>query len=206
MGGSLGTGEGVSSVNELIKDGKWDREILEKESLNVDKKRILNIPLNLNQMKDRFYWAHSFDGNYNIKVGYNNGERFRNSERVEGPVKTEKHQKSGRNFKQGTGGCLRGRKLKIEQDYEDRKKYHREESREKTEVGWGAVARDSERKLPKVWTWLNQQRGDAIVHEALVIGQALAAAKEEGWMNIVMEYDFKSAVDIINQKAAQNLK
>ncbi|KAL3524647.1 hypothetical protein ACH5RR_013019 [Cinchona calisaya] len=63
--------------------------VLEREFLDVGRKRILNIPLIFIQRKDRFYWAHSSDGNYNVKASYtiamnNNGERSRNSERVKG--------------------------------------------------------------------------------------------------------------------------
>ena len=60
----------IQRVNELIKDGKWDGELLRQEFEEKDRLQILKIPLSLGKVMDRIYWAKSSSGVYSIKTGY----------------------------------------------------------------------------------------------------------------------------------------
>nr|XP_027108781.1 uncharacterized protein LOC113728591 [Coffea arabica] len=60
----------IQRVSELIRDGKWDRELLRQEFEEKDRLQILKIPLSLGKVMDRFYWARSSSGVYSVKTGY----------------------------------------------------------------------------------------------------------------------------------------
>lgn len=63
-------GENVEKVSEVIVDGKWNKELLEKVCNEADVKEILKIPLSLEVGKHRLYWCHSSTGVYTVKSGY----------------------------------------------------------------------------------------------------------------------------------------
>ena len=60
----------IQRVSELIKDGKWNREVLMQEFEEKDRLQILKIPLSLGKVKDRTYWAKSSSDVYSVKTGY----------------------------------------------------------------------------------------------------------------------------------------
>ncbi|XP_027086455.2 uncharacterized protein [Coffea arabica] len=60
----------IQRVSELIKEGKWDRELLRQEFEEMDRLQILKIPLSLGKVMDRTYWAKSSSGLYSVKTGY----------------------------------------------------------------------------------------------------------------------------------------
>ncbi|XP_071912962.1 uncharacterized protein [Coffea arabica] len=63
-------GVAVQWLSELIKDGKWDRELIAEVFEENEGKDIVRIPLSVCSMKDRIYWSKSSTGEYTVKSGY----------------------------------------------------------------------------------------------------------------------------------------
>nr|XP_027083741.1 uncharacterized protein LOC113706047 [Coffea arabica] len=57
-------------VNELIKDGEWDMEVITRIFDEETRRKVLRIPLSVMPMKDRIYWVISSTGVYTVKSGY----------------------------------------------------------------------------------------------------------------------------------------
>ncbi|KAL3513234.1 hypothetical protein ACH5RR_025951, partial [Cinchona calisaya] len=60
----------LERVSDLIKDGKWDAQVLQRFFSNDDRIRISKIPLSIHQRKDRFFWKETKDVAYSVKSGY----------------------------------------------------------------------------------------------------------------------------------------
>lgn len=60
----------VQKVSELIRDGRWDRELIKQVFEEEEGKSILRIPLGVQPLKDRIYWNFSPTGMYTVKSGY----------------------------------------------------------------------------------------------------------------------------------------
>lgn len=60
----------VSKVSDLIKEGRWNTEMLSRLFEVVDQVNIMNIPLSLHDTKDKIYWCKTPTGEYSVKSGY----------------------------------------------------------------------------------------------------------------------------------------
>lgn len=57
-------------VSELINNGQWNREVLQKWFNNADVQLITSMPISCFKRKDKIYWKHSKSGRYTVKSGY----------------------------------------------------------------------------------------------------------------------------------------
>ncbi|XP_027083855.1 uncharacterized protein [Coffea arabica] len=60
----------VQKVSELVRDGRWDRELIKQVFEKEEGRNILRIPLGVQPLKDRIYWNFSPTGMYTVKSGY----------------------------------------------------------------------------------------------------------------------------------------
>jgi hypothetical protein len=62
----------LSKVADLIdtSTGTWDAELLRSLFLEVDVKRILEIPINVQGFDDFIAWSYNKNGRYSVKSGY----------------------------------------------------------------------------------------------------------------------------------------
>ena len=60
----------VQRVSELIKDGKWDKELIAQVFEEEKGRKIMRIPLSVQPMKNRIYWVMSSTGVYTVKSRY----------------------------------------------------------------------------------------------------------------------------------------
>ena len=60
----------VQYVKDLIKQGQWDKELLNKIFSREMAQKIAKIPLSIYQRKDRLIWNHSRNGEYTVRSGY----------------------------------------------------------------------------------------------------------------------------------------
>ena len=60
----------VHYVKDLIRQGKWDKDLLSKIFDKEEAQKIANIPINIYQRKDRIMWNHSKFEVYTVKSGY----------------------------------------------------------------------------------------------------------------------------------------
>ncbi|XP_071903456.1 uncharacterized protein [Coffea arabica] len=60
----------VQRVCELIKEGKWDKELIAPVFEEKEGREILRIPLSVHHMNDRIYWGKSSSREYTVKSGY----------------------------------------------------------------------------------------------------------------------------------------
>ena len=67
----------VQRVSELIKDGKWEKELIAQVFENEEGRKIMRIPFSVQPMKDQIYWAMSSPGVYtsNQDIGWQNVEK-----------------------------------------------------------------------------------------------------------------------------------
>lgn len=59
-----------TKVKELIIQGQWNKDLLQKLFDENIQKEILRIPLSSNGLKDRIYWVWTANGDYTVKSGY----------------------------------------------------------------------------------------------------------------------------------------
>ncbi|XP_071902573.1 uncharacterized protein [Coffea arabica] len=70
----------IQTVNQLIKNGRWNAEII-KQILNPeDSMKIISMPLSCFRRKDRLFWSFSKSGQYTVKTGYANVVQERSNE------------------------------------------------------------------------------------------------------------------------------
>ena len=60
----------ISKVQELICNGKWNKNLIKTLFSEKDCTRIESIPLSECGSKDRLVWPHSKSGQYIVKTGY----------------------------------------------------------------------------------------------------------------------------------------
>ena len=62
----------IQTVNQLIKDGRWNAEILQQIFNPEDIVQILSMQLSCFKRKDRLFWSFSKSGVYTVKTAYAN--------------------------------------------------------------------------------------------------------------------------------------
>nr|XP_027100420.1 uncharacterized protein LOC113719410 [Coffea arabica] len=60
----------LQTVSQLIRNGRWNGEILQNVFNNVDRERIISMPLSMFKRPDRFFWKFAKSGIYIVKSGY----------------------------------------------------------------------------------------------------------------------------------------
>ncbi|XP_071917065.1 uncharacterized mitochondrial protein AtMg00310-like [Coffea arabica] len=62
----------LQTVDQLIQEGGWNKEILQQVFNQKDREQIANMPLSVFKRQDRFFWSFSKSGIYTAKTGYAN--------------------------------------------------------------------------------------------------------------------------------------
>lgn len=60
----------TSTVDQLIKEGRWDWEEINRRFSEEDRKEISKVPISMCGGKDKLSWIHSPMGIYTVKIGY----------------------------------------------------------------------------------------------------------------------------------------
>ena len=60
----------LQTVADLIKEGEWNKELIEETFSREEAVQILQMPLSLFPRKDMVYWKYSKSGIYTVKSGY----------------------------------------------------------------------------------------------------------------------------------------
>ena len=79
----------MQTVNQLIKDGRWNIDILQEISNQEGREQIASMPLSLFKRQDRFFWSFSKSGVYTVRTGYANAVQERSDERRRESIEEE---------------------------------------------------------------------------------------------------------------------
>ena len=60
----------VEKVEELMQEGDWNEELLNKWFEEEDVQKILAIPLSLTGGRDKMYWKYTTSGQFTVKSAY----------------------------------------------------------------------------------------------------------------------------------------
>ncbi|XP_071933659.1 uncharacterized protein [Coffea arabica] len=212
----------LKSVHELMKDGRWNEDLMSTYFEEEDCSKIKKIPISERGAKDRLVWVFSSAGQYTVKSGYAVAKDMQKTK------ERPDHQRgsSSRNTEE-SGAWKFLWSLKEWQEYAEvvnegdgPKKDGKGEAygegkwspppqhficlntdaalRQKDgKIGWGVVARCSSGKMIGAWAGSEQRFGDPAVEEARAIRKAMTIAMKNGWKDIVIQSDCKIVIEKI---------